>query len=98
MSDWIEAGTKAPDFTLTADDGTKLDAEHAFRLIGRLGNVSATRPVSIAVSTKTCWPQTIGVEVPLPGIATFQRTFLLSSQLVGGFPLGAVPLASGPRH
>ena len=24
MADWIEAGTKAPDFTLAADDGTKV--------------------------------------------------------------------------
>ena len=24
MADWIEAGAKAPDFTLAADDGTKL--------------------------------------------------------------------------
>jgi peroxiredoxin Q/BCP len=24
MGDWIEAGAKAPDFTLTADDGSKV--------------------------------------------------------------------------
>ena len=24
MGDWVEAGEKAPDFTLAADDGTKM--------------------------------------------------------------------------
>src|SRR5258708_2053076 len=40
----------------------------------------------------------MGVAVLSPGILAFQRMFVFSSQLVGGLPVGATPLASGPRH
>jgi hypothetical protein len=43
-------------------------------------------------------PQTTGVELPLPGIATFQRTFLVSLHSTGGAAVGATPVMSGPRH
>src|SRR4051812_6493425 len=47
---------------------------------------------------KTWSPQMIGVAAPLPGIRTFHFTLLVSLQVEGGFPEGAVPVASGPRH
>jgi hypothetical protein len=40
----------------------------------------------------------IGVDVPSPGMWTFQEMFLLSSHFTGGLPLGATPVPSGPRH
>jgi hypothetical protein len=47
---------------------------------------------------KTCSFQTIGVEVPKPGIFIFHFTFSVSLHAVGGFAPAAVPFASGPRH
>src|SRR5688500_17720535 len=56
-------------------------------------------PVLIAVWRKIWSPQTIGVDVPLPGISTFHLTFLVSPHCVGGLAVGAaVPLPEGPRH
>jgi hypothetical protein len=55
-------------------------------------------PVGTALSTKMRSPQTTGVELPLPGIATFQRTFLVSLHSTGGAAVGATPVMSGPRH
>src|SRR5688572_9539409 len=43
-------------------------------------------------------PQMIGVELPSPGISTFQRMFSVSLQVVGGSHCGATPLSSGPRQ
>src|SRR5262245_39650969 len=43
-------------------------------------------------------PQTIGDALPRPGIATFHFTFFVVDHSVGGFPFGATPVASGPRH
>src|SRR6516164_8695124 len=40
----------------------------------------------------------MGVEVPRPGIAVFHLTLVSASHLSGGSPLGATPVASGPRH
>lgn len=52
----------------------------------------------MAVTTKIWSFQTIGVEVPKPGIFIFHFTFSVSLQVVGGFAPGATPLARGPRH
>src|SRR4051794_10686638 len=54
--------------------------------------------VAMAVWMKTLSPETIGVAVPRPGSFTFQRTFCVSLQFVGGSAPAAVPFASGPRH
>jgi hypothetical protein len=43
-------------------------------------------------------PQTTGVDEPLPGISTFQRTFFVSLHSIGGVACGATPVMSGPRH
>jgi hypothetical protein len=43
-------------------------------------------------------PHTIGDALPRPGTATFHLMFLEVDHSVGGFPWGATPLASGPRH
>ena len=43
-------------------------------------------------------PQTTGVDEPLPGISTFQRTFWVSLHTSGGAAFGATPVISGPRH
>src|SRR4051812_31841839 len=40
----------------------------------------------------------MGVASPLPGTFPFHLMLLVSLQAVGGLPLGARPLASGPRH
>jgi hypothetical protein len=48
--------------------------------------------------TNTLSPQMTGVDVPLPGSATFHFTFDDSLHVVGGLASGATPLASGPRH
>src|SRR5260370_25940689 len=63
-----------------------------------LGSSSAlaTRSVLIAVTMKTWSPQTIGVALPRPVSGAFHLMFFFSSHLMGGSPLGAVPLASGP--
>ena len=53
---------------------------------------SACLPVSMAVSTNTRLPQTIGVAEPRPGMGVFQATFVLSSQRSGGLALGASPV------
>src|SRR5947207_3398251 len=58
----------------------------------------AIRSVFVAVRTNTWSPQTIGVELPSLGSDAFHLTFLLASQVTGGSPRGAVPLASGPRQ
>ena len=55
-------------------------------------------PVGTAVSTKMRSPHTTGVEEPLPGISTFQRTFFVSLHSSGGVACGATPVMSGPRH
>src|SRR5262245_52958281 len=52
----------------------------------------------MAVSTKTWSPQTMGVEAPRPGRGAFHLTLVFSSQLTGGSPRGAAPVASGPRQ
>src|SRR5260370_21461293 len=58
----------------------------------------ATRSDFTAVTTKTRSPKTIGDALPRPDRGAFHLTFVFSSQVTGGSPLGAVPLASGPRH
>ena len=55
-------------------------------------------PEGIAVVMKIRLPQITGVEWPLPGRGVFQRMFLVSLHSVGGLPVGATPVASGPRH
>ena len=55
-------------------------------------------PKGTAVVRKIRSPQTIGVECPLPGRATFQRTFLVSLHSTGGSAFGAAPVPNGPRH
>ena len=55
-------------------------------------------PVAMAVWMKIWFSQTMGVDMPRPGIFTFHFTFSVSLQVVGGLPCGATPLASGPRH
>src|SRR4029079_14684464 len=59
---------------------------------------SAARSVLMAVRMKMRSPQTIGDALPRPGMATFHLTFFVVDHSVGGFPLGATPVASGPRH
>ena len=59
---------------------------------------SSMRSVLIAEVMKTLSPQTIGVELPIPGISNFHLILVSSLHLVGGVALGAVPLASGPRN
>ena len=56
------------------------------------------RSVVIAVSRNSLSPQMIGVELPSPGGAIFQRTLVLRPRWWADRPTGAVPLASGPRH
>ena len=63
-----------------------------------LGREGSTLPVLIAVSRKTWFPQMIGVVVPLPSIATFQRTFFFSLHSRGGVAVRETPFDSGPRH
>ena len=43
-------------------------------------------PVGVAVRMKTLSSHTMGDADPDPGIATFQRMFVSSSQLIGGVP------------
>src|SRR5688500_2761003 len=52
----------------------------------------------MAAVTYTRLPQMAGVECPLPGSATFQRTFFVSLHSTGGVEFGATPVARGPRH
>ena len=47
---------------------------------------------------KTWSSQMIGVDVPLPGIWVFHRTFRVSLHSVGGVAEGETPLACGPRQ
>src|SRR6266542_5205172 len=46
---------------------------------------------------KSRLPQTMGLELPTPGNATFQTTFLLASKVIGMFLSSAVPVPSAPR-
>src|SRR5262245_40166260 len=48
---------------------------------------------------KSRFPQMTGLEWPMPGIATFQRTFFPSStfHVAGAAAPSATPLASAPR-
>ena len=59
---------------------------------------SIVRSVLMAVSTKTWSFQTMGVALPRPVSGAFHLMFDVSSQVIGGFALGAVPSAAGPRH
>src|SRR6476620_7558954 len=62
------------------------------------GGGSTSRSVLMAVIKKIWFPHRTGVAVLSPSIFTFHLMFVLSSQFVGGSPIGATPLASGPRH
>src|SRR6202034_4400166 len=55
-------------------------------------------PVPRAERIKTRLSQTMGVELPSPGIGVFHLTLLVSLQVSGGSACGATPVASGPRH
>src|SRR4051794_1010165 len=59
---------------------------------------STSRSVLMAEIKKIWLPHTMGVAVLSPSILTFHLMLALSSQLLGGSPKGATPLASGPRH
>jgi hypothetical protein len=47
---------------------------------------------------KTWFPQITGEACPSPGTSIFHLTFSVELNLMGGFPSGATPLLSGPRH
>src|SRR5262245_30261543 len=55
-------------------------------------------PTGMAVSTNTRSPQTIGDELPRPGISTFHLMFLVSLHSSGGLAVFETPVADGPRH
>src|ERR1043165_1054054 len=51
----------------------------------------------LAVWMKTRSPHTIGLELPSPGMATFQSTPFLALNLIGIFESLATPAPLGPR-
>ena len=63
MADWVEAGSKAPDFTLPADDGQKGEALGPARQAGRAlflsqgrhARLHAARPAPFATARRR-WP------------------------------------------
>src|SRR6185503_7857187 len=52
----------------------------------------------VACVTKTRFPQMMGVEFPLSGRGTRQRTFVFVSQRSGRFFSDVIPEPSGPRQ
>src|SRR2546423_12016750 len=54
-------------------------------------------PSVLAVCRKRCLPQTIGLELPAPGSATFQSMFLSGPNVSGIFLSSDVPDPFGPR-
>ncbi len=70
---------------------------------GRGGGSPSPEPASARPSARPsarrCGrPRRPGSTSPLPGIATFQRTFFVSLHSSGGVACGATPVMSGPRH
>src|SRR5438477_356981 len=59
---------------------------------------SASRSVLIAVTTKICSPQMIGVALPLPIIGVFHLILVSAFHEMGGSARTTLPLASGPRQ
>src|SRR5262245_60291855 len=59
---------------------------------------SPCTPTGTADETNTRSPQTIGDELPRPGISTFHLTFFVSLHSSGGFAVDETPVAWGPRH
>src|SRR5205085_10840233 len=55
-------------------------------------------PTESAERKKMRSAQTIGVESPSPGMASFHLMLLVSLQLSGGSACGATPVPRGPRH
>lgn len=83
---------------LTPVSCSKAESCAGMALVDEVAFGSAVRSVFTAVRMKMRSPQTIGEALPRPGIATFHLTFFVVDHSVGGFPLGATPVASGPRH
>ena len=85
------------------DTSTKTFRE-IMREISTLLCYEATRDLALedrAVETPfetTRSPQIAGVECPLPGSDTFQRTPFVSLHSTGGSACGATPVIAGPRH
>src|SRR5262245_66321400 len=55
-------------------------------------------PFSVAWVRNTFSPQTIGVELPVSGSATFHFTFSVADHLTGRFFSVEKPCPVGPRH
>lgn len=62
------------------------------------GPCAGFSPTGCAPETKIRSSQTIGVEIPRPGIATFHLTFFVVFHSIGGFAVEEEPLPVGPRQ